>query len=364
MLIGTYSLNAPVAGPSFTGQWTTGTPITGSSSANSYNTLQELLVKIPDNTANLIQPKDLRDSVYTLWEYVSSVSVIASQSAGASSYYTNPSLVPISVGGISAGSSFPGTFSMQQMWDLLLYPYIAPTGGFSSLASRQYGSGTSVTLNWSVTKNTSTITSIIVDSLPQVPTGNSQTGTKATTGSHGAFPPVSTTNTYTMTFSDGTSTPSVSTSLVWMNKRYWGYIDLDGVGVPPGTSPDLFTFPGLSGTVGAYITDTMIKALNGAGANGQALVAGMGSELSTTKSKTYTGINGGSGLPVGGKHLIFAFPSAFGIPLFSVNGNPNSAFTKVKSSFYFVNEQTWSGTLYDVWVSDTAQGSPLNIIIT
>lgn len=353
MLIGTYSLNAPVAGPSFTGQWTTGTPITGSSSANSYNTLQELLVKIPDNTANLIQPKDLRDSVYTLWEYVSSVSVIASQSAGASSYYTNPSLVPISVGGISAGSSFPGTYSMQQMWDLLLYPYIAPSGGFSSLASRQYGSGTSVTLNWSVTKNTSTITSIIVDGVPQVPTGNSQTGTKATTGSHGATPPLSTTNTYTMTFSDGTSTPSVSTSLVWMNKRYWGYIDLTPIG-----SPDLSTFPGLSGTVGAYISDTMIKALNGASANGQVPVTGMGNELSTTKSKTYTGINGS------GNHLVFAFPSACGTPAFSVNGNPNSAFTKVKSSFAFVNENTWSGTLYDVWVSNTAQGSPLNIIIS
>ena len=358
MLIGTYSLNAPVAGPSFTGQWTTGTPITGSSSANSYNTLQELLVKIPDNTANLIQPKDLRDSVYTLWEYVSSVSVIASQSAGASSYYTNPSLVPISVGGISAGSSFPGTFSMQQMWDLLLYPYIAPSGGFSSLAPRQYGSGTSVTLSWSVTKNTNPITSIIVDSIPQVPTGNSQTGTKAATGTHSNTPPISTTNPYTMTFSDGTSTPSVSTSLVWMNKRYWGYIDLDGIGVPPGTAPDLTTFPGLSGAVGAYITDTMIKALNGAGANGQALVAGMGSELSTTRAKTYTGINGG------GKHLIFAFPSGFGTPAFTIGPLPVTVFTKVKSSFTFVNEYNWSGTSYDVWVSNTTQGSPLNVVIS
>ena len=349
MLIGTYSLNAPVAGPSFTGQWTTGTPITGSSSANSYNTLQELLVKIPDNTANLIQPKDLRDSVYTLWEYVSSVSVIASQSAGASSYYTNPGLVPVSVGGISSGSSFPGTFSMQQMWDLLLYPYIVPGAGLGSIATRQYGSVTSVTLSWSVTKNTNTITSIIVDGVPQVPTGNSQTGTKATTGSHGATPPVSTTNTFTMTSSDGISTTSASTTLTWMNKRYWGYIDLTPIG-----SPDLTTYPGLSGTVGAYITDTMIKSMTGANANGQVF----GNELSTTKSKTYTGINGS------GNHLVFAFPSAFGTPSFSVNGLPNTAFTKVKSSFYFVNEQTWSGTLYDVWVSNTAQGSPLNIIIS
>jgi hypothetical protein len=335
MLIGTFS--GPPA------------PTGGSSSANSYSTIQELLVRIPDNTSNLIQPKDIRDSVFSLWERISDVQVIASQSSTLSSYYTNTNLVPLSIGGISAGSSFPGTYSMQQMWDLLLYPYIAPTGGFSSLSNRQYGSSTIVTLNWSVTKNTSPITSIIVDLVPQVPTGNSQTGTKATTGTYSSTPPISTTNTYTMTFSDGTSTPSVSTSLVWMNKRYWGYIDLTTIG-----SPDLTTNPGLAGSVGSYISDTMIKSMTGADANGQMI----GNELSITKSKTYAGINGS------GNHLVFAFPSAFGTPIFSVNGNPNSAFTKVKSAFAFVNENTWSGTDYDVWVSNTAQGSPLNIVIS
>lgn len=335
MLIGTYSLNAPQA--SLTGIWTSGSPISGSSSANSYSTLQELLVRIPDNSANLIQPKDLRDSVYTLWEYVSSVSVIASQSS--ISYYTNPDLVPISVGGISAGYSFSATYSMQQMWDLLLYPYVAPGAGLSSLAYRQYGQSTSVTLSWSVTKNTNSITSIIVDVLPQSPTGNSQIGTKAASGTHSNTPSISTTNTFTMSCADGINTTSASTSLVFMNKRYWGYIDLASIG-----SPDLTTDPGLSGSVGSYITDVMIKALT--------------SELSTTKSKTYTGIDGG------GKHLIFAFPSSFGTPSFSVNGLPNTAFTKVKSSFAFVNEYSFSGTLYDVWVSNTAQGSPLNIIIS
>ncbi len=335
MLIGTYSLNAPQA--SLTGIWTSGSPISGSSSANSYSTLQELLVRIPDNSANLIQPKDLRDSVYTLWEYVSSVSVIASQSS--ISYYTNPDLVPISVGGISAGYSFSATYSMQQMWDLLLYPYVAPGAGLSSLAYRQYGQSTSVTLSWSVTKNTNSITSIIVDLLPQSPTGNSQIGTKAASGTHSNTPSISTTNTFTMSCADGINTTSASTSLVFMNKRYWGYIDLASIG-----SPDLTTDPGLSGSVGSYITDVMIKALT--------------SELSTTKSKNYEGIDGG------GKHLIFAFPSSFGTPSFSVNGLPNTAFTKVKSSFAFVNEYSFSGTLYDVWVSNTVQGSPLNIIIS
>jgi hypothetical protein len=340
MLIGTFS--GPPA------------PTGGSSSANSYSTIQELLIKIPDNTANQIQPKDIRDSVFTLWEKISNVQIIASQSASASSYYTNPSSVPISVGGISAGSSFPGTYSMQQMWDLLLYPYIAPSAGLGSIAPRQYGSGTSVPLSWSVTKNTDSITSIIVDAFSQFPTGNSQTGTKAATGTHSSTPPLSVTNTFTMACSDGTTTVSASTTLTWMNKRYWGYIDL----TPVQTNLDLTTYPGLAGSVGIHITDTMIKTLNGASANGLAQVAGMGSELSTTRAKTYTGINGG------GKHLIFAFPSGFGEPSWTVGGFTVNAFTKVKSSFTFVNEYNWSGTSYDVWVSNTAQGSPLNIVIS
>jgi hypothetical protein len=340
MLIGTFS--GPPA------------PTGGSSSANSYSTIQELLVKIPDNIDNLIKPKDIRDSVFTLWERISDVQVIASQSATSSSYYTNTDLVPLSIGGISAGSSFPGTYSMQEMWDLLLYPYISPVGSFTSLTNRQYGAGSSVTLSWSVTKNTNPITSIVVDGLTISPTGNSQTGTKSATGSYVATPPLSTTNTYIMTFSDGVATQSSSTTLTWMNKRYWGSIDLSTVEV----DLDLTTYPGLSGSVGAYISDAMIISLDGASANGQVPFSGIGNELSITKSKTYVGINGN------GNHLVFAFPSACGIPVFSVNGNPNSAFTKVKSDFAFVNENSWSGTLYDVWVSNTAQGSPLNIIIS
>lgn len=52
--------------------------------------------------------------------------------------YTNPNPVPSTVGGISAGMTFPTPQTMQQMWDTLLYPYQAP--GFGSFSFGQPGS--------------------------------------------------------------------------------------------------------------------------------------------------------------------------------------------------------------------------------
>jgi hypothetical protein len=318
----------------------------GSASATRYSTVNELLNQLPDNTANLIDASDVRDSVYSLWEYIGDVQTLASQSATVSTYYTNSTSVPVTIGGITAGMSFPGTYSMQQMWDMLLYPYIAPSCSFGSLGNRQFGAPLPVTLSWSVTKNTNTITSIIVDGVAQVPTGVSQAGTKAASSTHSVSPGVSQVNTFTMTCSDGTTTPGTSVNLTWMNKRYWGKVDLTSIG-----NPDLTTYPGLAGSVGAFLTDTVIKSLSGAG-------VGSGSELATTKAKTYTNMNGT------GQHLVFAFPTSFGTPAFTVNGFSSNAFTKVRSASVFVNDYNFSGTVYDVWVSNTLQGSPLNIVIT
>ena len=114
---------------------------------------------------------------------------------------------------------------------------------------------------------------------------------------------------------------------------------------------------GSASSVGSYITDTIIKNLTGANANAQLF----GKELSTTKSKTYTGIDGA------GKHLVFAWPSTVAspyTPTFTVNGLPNSAFTQVRTNSVFSNEYGFNGTNYEVWVSNTLQNSPLNIVIS
>jgi len=339
-LTGTYS--PPGGGP----------PYGGSASAESWSTLDELLTQLPDNTANLIVAKNIRDSVFTLWDRIDYVQTIAASAGSASSFFQNPAATPVTVGGIPSGSTFPTPNTMQEMWDKLLYPYIGPSVNLTGPGTREYGAPLSLTLNWSVTKNTNPITTIIVDGLAQVPTGNSQTGTKATTGTHSLTPGVSQNNSFSMIAGDGTSSDSDGYSLTWMNRRFWGYIDLTSIG-----NPNLTTNPGSASIVASLCTDNAIKALTGANANGQAF----GSELSTSKNKTYTGINGS------GKHLIFAWPSNVGgalSPSFNVNGLPNTAFTRVRTASVFVNGLGFSGTNYEVWVSNTLQNSPLNIVIS
>ncbi len=322
-----------------------------SASAYRYSTIDELLNQLPDNTANLIDAADIRDSVYSLWSYIGDIQTIASQSIAQVTTYTNPAQTIVSVGGISSGSSFAGTFSMQQMFDLLLYPYVAPSPSLGTISDRQYGAGLAHALSWSVTKNSNTITSIVVDGNPIVPTGNSQTGFQTVYGTHSATPPLSQTNTFTMTVSDGTTSPSTTTTLTWKNRRYWGRINLSSIG-----NPDLTLNPGSASLVSSFINmngsiPNQITSLSGAG-------VGTGNELATTIGKTYTNIDGS------GQYLIFAFPTAFGTPYFTVNGNPNTAFTKVKSNVAFRNENNFTGTNYDVWISNTIQNSPLTIVIS
>jgi hypothetical protein len=301
-VIGTYSVN--------------NTPETLSSE---YSTLDELLVQLPDNTSNLIVAQDIRDSVLTLWNRIDSVSVVASQSATFSVFYTNPNSVPVTIGGINAGMSFSGTFSVQQMFDMLLYPYITPGASISVDKSlKEFGENPTVILSWNVTRNTGTVSSIIVNGAPVVPTGDSQSGTSS------ASAIANTLTTFTMSVSDGTSTINGTTSVSWLNKRYWGI------------------FPTLS-----PLTSPQIYGLSGAG-------IGTGNELASNFSRSYNGINGG------GQYLTFAWPTSFGTPTFTINGLPNTAFTKVNSSFAFTNVWGYVEN-YDVWMSNTPQNAPITL---
>ena len=118
----------------------------GSSSANRYSSIDDLLVQLPDNTANAIAAKDVRDSIFTLWERISDVQTTASQSASASSVYTNLSpSVASNLAGIPAGSTFSGA-NMQEMWDKLLYPYVYPYASLLGGNTREFGSPNTVNL--------------------------------------------------------------------------------------------------------------------------------------------------------------------------------------------------------------------------
>lgn len=284
------------------------------------DTLDELMSILPNNNNNLIAPQDLRDSVFTLWNRVDNISASVSIVGSVSNDYINLTAMPIAVGGASIGTTFSGT--VQQALDKILYPYIGPASSLSGGGTREFGATTSLTLNWSVTKNTDSIFSITVNGTPIVPTGNSQAGSQAANATQN----VSTT--FNMSAQD-TPTGSItnsSTSISWLNKRYWG-------------TNSTFT----------ALNSAQILALSGAG-------IGSGSELSSTRVQTRNGINGG------GNYLVFAWPTAFGTPTFVINGLPNSAWTKINSAYSFTNAAlTPYTTTYDVWISNTPQNSPITL---
>jgi hypothetical protein len=322
-----------------------GTVGTGSTTeSNKWTDLNELLVQLPDNTGNLIDPKDIRDSVYTLWERIEDVDLIASSASSASAFFQNSDPMLISVGGFATGSTFPTSTTMQDMWNQLLYPYIPPGVNITGGNIREFGSNPAVTLNWSVIKKSEDIQSIIVNGLPQsgAPFTTNQSGFQNTF----ATPNVNTT--FTITVNDGTQIVNDTTTVTWQNKRYWGRVNLTSLG-----NPNLTINPGAVSSIIPLLNNSVIQGLNGAG-------VGSGNELSTDINKTYTGIDGA------GQYLVFAWPSSFTnsqTPQFIVNGQINTAFIRIRNNSPFVNQWGYT-TNYEVWISNTLQNSPLNIIIS
>jgi hypothetical protein len=129
---------------------------------------------------------------------------------------------------------------------------------------------------------------------------------------------------------NGTSTVTSSTTLSWSSAVYWG-------------KTSTFTLPSMTivGTQPAWAT--------GAG-------VGSGKALSTSRAASYNGINGA------GQYLVFAWPSSYGTPTFTVNGLPNTAFTKIGSGVSHTNMYGYN-TNYDVWISNTAQNSPISSFV-
>ena len=317
------------------------------------------LLQLQDNTSELIVPKDIRDSVWTLWNRIDDVQISASQSSGMV-YFTNPAPTTITVGGVAAGTTFNGTYSLQQMFDLLLYPYTPPV--LSIVASntiRQYGSGLSVNLDWSVQKKAQNITSITVEGNTETITGGgavNQSGTRTINATHSLnYGTLSNeTQTFTMSVTDASSTTlTKSTSINWRHRMYWGRIDLSSLGSAPDfLPPDLFYEPGKIPAVASLCTDPTIRALNGAGVS-------TGSALASSFVRNFNGFNGN------GLHLIIAFPTSFRSvfspardPNFVINSANVNAWAKVRSNSPFVTD-TGLTIPYDVWVSNTKQGAAI-----
>jgi len=343
----------------FVGTYSVSGPSSSITLSSEYTTLDELLILIPNNTTHQITPGDLRDSVYSLWQQIQGVSLIAASAASSSAFFTNIEPSTITVGGITAGTTFSTSQTMQQMWQQLLYPYLLPSVSLSvsgGLYQREYGDlnglvSNSVTLNWSVTRNTSTenITLINVDGQGFIPSGAYTSGTKITSATHSwNTSSVSEDYTFIMTVVDNKpSTVIATSSITWMNSIYWGRINLSSIG-----NTNLTFSPGSASLVATLCNDSLIYSLSGAGVS-------PGYKLSTTKNYIYNDIDGA------GNHLIFAWPSSVNnatLPRFYVNGFFSTAFTRVRTASPLTNQYGFT-TNYEVWVSNTIQNSPLNIEI-
>lgn len=318
--------------------------VSGASSSitisNEFSTLDELLVRLPDNTENLILAKDVRDSVYTLWQRT----MFMSQNG---STFTNPDNTFIGVGGIPIGSSFPSPTDMQTMWDNLLYPYVSPQLSLSiNVTAREFGNSSNLLLGWSVEKRSDDIASISFSAssgssvTPNVivPTGESQNGQVLATGTHSVsyntLPEES--NTFTLSVSDGKTINTTTVTSYWRNAIYWGNINLGGV--------NLSYDPTLVVDIAPLCTDSAITSLPN-------------KELTISIEKYFNDIEGL------GNHIIIAWPSNLPSalnPEFYINGMLSNSFTRVRTLSPLVNSNGYV-TRYEVWVSNTVQHSYIDI---
>ena len=358
-----------------------------------YAYISDLLANIPDNNTNLIDAKDVRDAVWTLWNRIdaintglsfSGINIYATGSGTFSAdlrYDRTRNSSAVAVGGVPTGSTFSGT--LQDVFDRIFYPYTAPTCALSGGGTRQYGASTAVTLSFTLNKFEKPVTAVSISLIPgtspitPIPSVITQNNTNPATfgpstlsttpasivtfATHSAIPSpgaLSESNLYTLTIGDGQSSTIASTTVTWMNYLYYGTLDLSTLSGNP--NPDLTVRPDGSNSgavansivqIGASIDHFTIRAT--LGTYNRPLVTKIFATNKTLSLPNYVANN---------NYLFFAWPTRFGAPTFLINGLLQTAFTKVKSGYTFINESGFSGVTYDVWISNTIYGtSTINI---
>ena len=310
-----------------------------------YDLVQDLLNQLQDNNANLIYANHVRDAVFTLWERVNEVAIVAASASALSPYFQNSNPTTIEVGGITLGTTFSTQQTVQQMFDNLLYPYVRPVLSFSAthslpLSNKEYGQNPNSTAYWSVAKRSGTITTITVDGQSVLANGGNQAGSKVVTGSYSTIE-ASTYNSFQMTVNDGVTNYTISAEYEWMNKLYWGSLDLSGIDYPDFTlDPSLLTTVTMnSSTILGLESSKLFKGFD-----------------NTTSVESFD-------LLAGGNYLVFAWSSFIPYattPRFYVNGARSTAFSNIKTGWDFVNVYGATSS-YEVWISNTPQYSELEI---
>jgi molybdopterin-binding protein len=322
--------------------------------------IEEMLSVLPDNNANEIAARDVRDVVYTLYDEIVGLSNSVSNF---DITYTNTEPSSAAVGGITQGVAFVNR-TIQQMFDDMFYPYVPPVTAFSvSPSVIEYGdSVTTVNSTWTIqAKKNNIVTAIITRPLNSPTTESVVTpvaNTTATSILANGIPQLNTTTTFQFDVNDGSQTINKSANITWGSKKYYGSIDLfnltgyDGVVKTPKldlTYHPLISNAGISASVNSVITNTSILNLEY-------------NTLSSGPALAETNI------PLNNTFMMFAWPTtAQNINFFVGAGSQlrDTAFTKVRSNWSgMTNSFGYDGTNYDVWVSNISYPNATKIRIT
>ena len=292
--------------------------------------LGSMLVVLPDNSANLISAQDVRDVVAGLYEGIASVSASLSSFATTSVTYVNNNLTSVEVGGITFNSNFTGS-TVQEVFDRMFYPYTSPTLSLSSNTPiLEYGDTSTVVLNFSATGGiNNTITSFIygpVNPPQSVSTPLAFGFTSGVVGSNGVL--LNTPSIFTYSVNDTATSSggitSVTTSVSWSSRRYWGTLPVSSSLITASSSG--FTF----------------------------------SEVSTLSSELNEEYTQSRLIMTNSDYVVFVWPhnsvdlQSFP-PKVYINGLVNNSWTKTRDNVVFTNQWGYTAS-YDVWRFNNIQG--------
>ena len=331
-----------------------------------YDNVDDLLIKLLNNSSNLIDPLDIRDPVYTLWKKIEDVELVAASANAGAGLFTLATPSTVTVGGIGIGSTFSSS-TVTNLLEQMLFPHVAPVPQLTittpTLLNQEYRSipaSVTVGLSFSATKRNYNISQIKFNNTNYTtgfPWNSDVSGTVISTsfpqisGFHPTNPGPSYEQVFTMSVTDDGNggilpqkTSVATASIIWQNKVYYGSPILTG-GVTFNLNPTEGT-PASQSQVASLVTDTVIR--------------GLSSSLSTVKEHTFYQLGSSN------RHIVLAWPSSMvgsSNPTFKVNGVVNNAFTRLRNAQPFQSLLLFT-TNYEVWISNTPQNSPIDITIS
>lgn len=209
--------------------------VSGSSTYSvSLSGLDQMMSAIPDNLSNQISARNVRDIVLTLYTDIANSTASIGNASASDILYSNSNIMGGDFGGLTGGSTF-SNITIQSLLDNLLYKYYSPVLSLSlSSTSLEYGNTSSVVLSWSYTRK-SLAPSVASFTKPAsavwngVPNGNvysyvSSLGYDQSVSSpvQSVTPDSNSTNVFTFSVVDSSSTTVVTATLSYTSKRYWG----------------------------------------------------------------------------------------------------------------------------------------------